>query len=81
LEFLKSVLNGYGYTSTKNEVNIGTIRLTYITLSFESYIPISIVIENTGDKPATILQYYTKLSSSFIKEQINAKLLFKDSIS
>jgi len=27
LEFLKSVLNGYGYTATKNEVNIGTIRL------------------------------------------------------
>jgi len=27
LEFLKSVLNGYGYTPTKNEINIGTIRL------------------------------------------------------
>lgn len=27
LEFLKSVLNGYGYTPIKNEVNIGTIRL------------------------------------------------------
>lgn len=45
-------------------------------LSFESNIPISIVIENTGDKPATILQYYTKLSPSFIKEQINNKPLF-----
>ena len=36
------------------------VRHTYITLSFESNIPISIVIENTGDKPTTILQYYTK---------------------
>ncbi len=27
LEFLKSVLNGYDYTPTKSEVNIGTIRL------------------------------------------------------
>ncbi len=27
LEFLKSILNGYGYTVTKNETNIGTIRL------------------------------------------------------
>lgn len=27
LEFLKSILNGYGYTPTKSEINIGTIRL------------------------------------------------------
>lgn len=27
LEFLKSILNGYGYTVTKNELNVGTIRL------------------------------------------------------
>lgn len=27
LEFLKSILNGYGYTVTKNEINVGTIRL------------------------------------------------------
>lgn len=27
LEFLKSILNGYGYTMTKNEINVGTIRL------------------------------------------------------
>ena len=27
LEFLKSILNGYGYTATKSELNIGTIRL------------------------------------------------------
>jgi integrase len=53
------------------------VRHTYITLSFEKQIPISVVIENTGDKPATILQYYTKLSPTFIKEQINTKPLFK----
>ena len=53
------------------------VRHTYITLSFESNIPISIVIENTGDTPATILQYYTRLSPSFIKEQINEKPIFK----
>jgi hypothetical protein len=27
LEFLKSVLNGYGFTVTKSEVNVGTIRI------------------------------------------------------
>lgn len=54
-------------------------RHTYVTLSFEKNIPISVVIENTGDKPATILQYYTKLSPTFIKEQINSKPLFKTS--
>lgn len=53
------------------------VRHTYITLSFESSIPISIVIENTGDRPATILQYYTKLSPNFIKGEINQKPLFK----
>jgi integrase len=53
------------------------VRHTYITLSFEKQIPISVVIENTGDKPVTILQYYTKLSPTFIKEQINTKPLFK----
>jgi hypothetical protein len=51
-------------------------RHTYITLSFESGIPISVVIENTGDRPATILQYYTKLSPSFIKNELNQKALF-----
>lgn len=53
------------------------VRHTYITLSFESNIPISIVIENTGDRPATILQYYTRLSPNFIKGEINHKPLFK----
>jgi integrase len=53
------------------------VRHTYITLSFESNIPISIVIENTGDRPATILQYYTRLSPNFIKGEINQKPLFK----
>jgi len=53
------------------------VRHTYITLSFESNIPISIVIENTGDKPVTILQYYTKLSPAFIKNEINNKNLFR----
>ncbi|MDG6997888.1 MAG: hypothetical protein JRN15_02105 [Nitrososphaerota archaeon] len=27
MEFLKSILNGYGYTVTKNEINVGTLRL------------------------------------------------------
>jgi hypothetical protein len=53
------------------------VRHTYIPLSFESSIPISVVIENTGDKPATILQYYTKRSPSFIRNEINQKALFK----
>jgi integrase len=53
------------------------VRHTYITLSFESNIPISVVIENTGDRPATILQYYTRLSPNFIKNEINQKSLFE----
>lgn len=53
------------------------VRHTYITLSFESSIPISVVVENTGDRPATILQYYTKLSPNFIKNEINQNPLFK----
>jgi integrase len=51
------------------------VRHTYITLSFENNIPISIVIENTGDKPVTILQYYTKLSPAFIKRLITNSCL------
>jgi hypothetical protein len=53
------------------------VRRTYIAQGFERNIPISIVIENTGDKPATILQYYSKPSPSFIKEHVNSKLLFE----
>ncbi len=53
------------------------VRHTYITLSFERQIPISVVIENTGDAPSTILRYYTKLSPTFIKQEINTKPLFK----
>jgi len=34
------------------------------------------IIENTGDRPATILQYYTKLGPNFIKGEINQKPLF-----
>ena len=53
------------------------VRHTYITQSVEQDIPISIVISNTGDKPSTILSYYVKLSPTYIREQINAKTLFK----
>lgn len=52
------------------------VRHTYITLSQESEIPISIVIENTGDKPSTILEYYTKLSPTFKRDQIQKKPIF-----
>jgi hypothetical protein len=34
VEFLKSVLNGYGYRVTKQEVNVGTIRLSAVPLSW-----------------------------------------------
>lgn len=53
------------------------VRHTYITQSVEQGLPISIVISNTGDRPSTILAYYVKLSTTFIKEQINTKALFK----
>ena len=53
------------------------VRHTYITLSAMKYIPISIVIANTGDRPSTILQYYTQLSPLFIREEVNKKLLYK----
>lgn len=53
------------------------VRHTYITQSVEQGIPISIVISNTGDRPSTILAYYVKLSPTYIREQINAKTLFK----
>jgi len=34
LEFLKSILNGYGYTVTKNEINVGTLRIWASDRSF-----------------------------------------------
>jgi hypothetical protein len=56
-----------------------THQHTYITLSFESDIPISVVIENTGDKLATILQFYTKPSPSFIKSRLTKSRFSKPS--
>ncbi len=53
------------------------VRHTYITLSAMKQIPISIVIQNTGDRPATILQYYTQLSPQFIRSEVNQKALFR----
>ncbi len=53
------------------------VRHTYITLSVEHEIPIKIVVDNTGDKPATILEYYTKLSVPFIRKSIEERKLFR----
>lgn len=53
------------------------VRHTYITLSSERKIPIEIVINNTGDKPSTILQYYSHPSAAFIRKEIEEKKLFK----
>ena len=65
-------------SQSRTRRRIDTEGYAYITQSFESSIPISIVIENIGDRPATILQYYTQLSVSFIRNETNLKPLFKE---
>jgi len=39
-------------------------------------VPPGIVLQNTGDKPATILKYYTKLSPGFMRKVIESKAVF-----
>ena len=53
------------------------VRHTYVSLSAELGRPISIVIQNTGDSPRTILAVYDNPTSSFIRSQLNEKELYK----
>ena len=54
-----------------------TIRHTYISLSRELYIPMEIVIQNTGDTPSTILKYYSRPSSEFIRRTVNETKIYE----
>ncbi len=53
------------------------VRHTYISLSRELELPMEIVISNTGDAPATILKYYSKPSSEYIRKVIEERKLFE----
>ncbi|MCL5782533.1 MAG: site-specific integrase [Candidatus Thermoplasmatota archaeon] len=53
------------------------VRHTYISLSREMNIPMEIVIQNTGDTPGTILQYYSKPSPEFIRKTVNERRLYE----
>lgn len=52
------------------------VRHTYISRSSEEGINPAIVVYNTGDDPATILKYYTQLSPTFIKSEVDKKPLY-----
>jgi len=54
-----------------------TIRHSYISLSRELYIPMEIVIQNTGDTPSTILKYYSRPSSEFIRKTVNERKIYE----
>ena len=53
------------------------VRHTYISLSVERELPMEIVISNTGDTPATILQYYSRPSREWMIQKIEDKKLFE----
>lgn len=52
------------------------VRHTYISLSRELGLPMEVIIANTGDTPATILTYYSKLSPEFLRGAIEKWQLF-----
>lgn len=66
-------LKGLGFT-----ISWHSVRTTYITRSVELEIPPAIVCMNTGDSPATILKYYTKMSEYKMREYVEKKDVLKD---
>jgi integrase len=54
------------------------IRHTYISLSNEVHQDIKVVIENTGDSPATILQYYTHLTPDYRRKATEDKPVYTE---
>ena len=53
-----------------------TVRHTYVSLSNEANQNIGVVIQNTGDRPATILRYYTHLSPDYLRKAVEAKPVY-----
>ena len=54
------------------------IRHTYISLCNEAEQNIKVVIENTGDSPATILQYYTHLTPDYRRKATEEKPVYSE---
>jgi len=54
------------------------IRHTYISLSNEAHQDIKVVIENTGDSPSTILQYYTHLTPDYRRRATEEKPVYTE---
>jgi integrase len=53
------------------------LRHTYVSLSREMDIPMEIVVQNTGDTPATIMAVYSRASPNFIRKTINEKKIYE----
>lgn len=54
------------------------VRHTYISLSNEANQNIRVVIENTGDSPATILRYYTHLTPDYRRKATEEKPVYSE---
>lgn len=53
------------------------VRHTYISLSRELELPMEVVMANTGDTAATILKYYSRPSSEYMRESVEDHPLFE----
>ena len=53
------------------------VRHTYISLSRELELPMEVVMSNTGDTAATILKYYSRPSSEYMRQSVEDHPLFE----
>jgi integrase len=60
------------------QISWHSLRTTYVSLCQEKDVPVKVAMANTGDKLATIVKYYQKLSPGYMNKVVNANPIFSE---
>jgi integrase len=70
---VERIIQGYSKKALGFTISWHSLRTTYVSRNVELEQSPAVVIANTGDSPATILKYYTKLSEAVLRRFVENK--------
>ena len=70
---VERIIQGYSKKALGFVISWHSLRTTYVSRSVELEQSPAVVMANTGDSPATILKYYTKLPEVVLRRFVESK--------
>ena len=70
---VERIIQGYSRQALGFVISWHSLRTTYVSRSVELEQSPAVVMANTGDSPATILKYYTKLPEVVLRRFVESK--------